>query len=93
MHQALDNVAGHSQASLVQISLQQAYNRLCFTPTDDGRGFSQEPQVMAREHGGFGLLSMQARMSGLGGELRIVSSPGAGTRLIGWLPVECSSES
>jgi len=46
---------------------------------DDGVGMEQQPDVYARE--GFGLSSMRQRAGAIGGEWRIESTPGAGTRV------------
>ena len=53
-----------------------------FSVTDDGAGF--DPTA---PHGGTGLLGMADRIGALGGTLAVVSKPGAGTSVRGYLPV------
>ena len=48
--------------------------------TDDGQGFQPENTFIASK-GHFGLLGMRERAQALGGELRVESEPGKGTRL------------
>jgi signal transduction histidine kinase len=50
--------------------------------SDDGDGF--EPDA---GHSGFGLTGMRERVALLGGELRIESRPGSGTRVLASVPV------
>lgn len=86
VQQALDNVEQHAQARRVTIQVQGAASRLDFVIADDGQGFSPAETQTASLDDHFGLRSMGARISALGGELRIASAPGSGTRLVGWLP-------
>jgi signal transduction histidine kinase len=50
---------------------------------DDGRGFTLE----AVDAAATGLHGMRDRLSARGGALDVLSSPGRGTRVEGWLPV------
>jgi signal transduction histidine kinase len=80
--EALQNVAKHAPgASSVSISLNQN-GGLRFEVRDDGPGFLVEEAVP-----GDGLMNMRDRMAAVGGELDICSSPGAGTTVIGTIPV------
>jgi len=75
-HEALANVARHSQASHVDVQLHYENGSVTLMITDDGRGF--EPGT---ERGGVGLSSMRERMEQVGGQIGIVSRPRAGTRV------------
>jgi signal transduction histidine kinase len=86
VQQALDNVAAHAGAERVSVVLTPEEGRICFDVKDDGRGFSDRDRAPADEGRGFGLKSMAARLTSLGGEFGIESVPGAGTRVVGWLP-------
>jgi signal transduction histidine kinase len=86
VQQALDNVAAHAEASHVTVTVDREEERVLFAVRDDGRGFADEQRNAAAERGSFGLTSMHARITSLGGELTIESVPGAGTYLRGWLP-------
>lgn len=89
--QALDNIAEHAAAQRVHVTFVDQGDRVGIQISDDGHGFSESRRRTARAAGSFGLLSMQARVLGLGGELRIESSVGAGTRIIGWIPLGVST--
>jgi signal transduction histidine kinase len=55
---------------------------------DDGRGFDVAA-VMEAAQGeyGIGLSGMTERVESVGGQLVIESEPGAGTRLVAWIPL------
>ena len=75
LQEALTNVARHAGASEVRIRLQHRAGRLRLLVRDNGRGAAQPARA------GVGLHSMSERARSLGGELRIVSQPGAGWAL------------
>jgi signal transduction histidine kinase len=80
--EALQNVAKHApEASSVVISLSRNGD-LRFEVRDDGPGF----QVDAA--GGHGLVNMRDRIAAVGGKLEILSRAGAGTAVVGTIPVE-----
>jgi len=81
--EALSNIARHSRASAVQVHLVFADRRVSLQVTDNGVGFDPNSG-----DGGFGLVSMRERLSQLGGWLEIASTPGEGTRLTAYLPLE-----
>jgi signal transduction histidine kinase len=88
VQQALDNVAAHAQASRAAVDVERVGTRVSFRIADDGRGFGEAERARAKERGSFGLTSMQARITSLGGELAIESPKSGGTRVCGWLPAE-----
>ncbi|HKD77047.1 MAG TPA: ATP-binding protein, partial [Ktedonobacterales bacterium] len=75
--EALANVARHSQAQHVQITLSNEGDQVTLTLADDGRGFTPG----ASDTAGVGLSSMRERMQALGGSLTIESAHGQGTRI------------
>ena len=77
--EALTNVAKHSGASSVRVTV-QGLPHLTFSVTDDGRGFDR-----SRVEPG-GLLGMEARLAAAGGTLRLTTAPGRGTTLRGEFP-------
>jgi signal transduction histidine kinase len=85
--EALQNVAKHAGASSVSISIQRNGD-LRFEVRDDGAGFDLDgtPQ-------GSGLTNMRDRMEAVGGELGIRSSRGAGTTIVGTIPVPTAQAS
>jgi signal transduction histidine kinase len=86
IQQALDNIIAHAQALKVTISLQCVDDRISFEITDDGVGFTNTDRETAAHGGHYGLISMNGRVTALGGELQITSSPGRGTTVSGWVP-------
>lgn len=85
--EALTNVARHSMAAHVLITLNQAGEELLLRIADDGRGLTP-PVAGARKT--LGLLGMQERALMMGGELAIDSAPGKGLALTIRIPFEDS---
>jgi signal transduction histidine kinase len=80
--EAIQNAIKHGGEGVqVDVQLERSNGRLAFTVTDDGSGFEASSAT-----GGVGLTSMDDRVSALGGELAVSSSPGAGTTVRGWVP-------
>jgi signal transduction histidine kinase len=77
--EALSNAARHAEASTVAIRMGGRDGRLHVAVHDDGRGFDLEAEGAAAS--GFGLRSMRERVELLGGDLRLESEPGRGTRV------------
>jgi signal transduction histidine kinase len=87
--EALQNVAKHAKgASSIWISLVDD-GALRFAVVDDGAGFSGETVTA-----GTGVISMRDRLAAVGGELKIHSTPGEGTQVVGAVRVgeEISNE-
>jgi signal transduction histidine kinase len=72
--EALTNVLRHSGTLEATVTLSDTARSVRLRVEDRGRGF--EPFT---QHGGLGLLSMQERVSLVGGELSIRARPGEGT--------------
>jgi PAS domain S-box-containing protein len=87
MQEALSNVAKHSQASHVSLSLNKSDHRLEFVIKDDGIGFDPEEAIVKRSPwGGMGLLSMKERTELSGGLFGVESAKGKGTTVrASWL--------
>jgi len=83
LQEAFNNVAKHSEASLVKISLTRADGELALAVEDNGKGFDL-PTVTETEMG-FGLTSIGERAELSGGSFLIESAPGRGTTLrVSW---------
>ena len=81
--EALQNAGKHARgATRVDVALARDGARLRFEVRDDGAGFAA-----AEAARGAGLANLRARLAAVGGELRIVSAPGAGTRVSGSAPL------
>jgi ligand-binding sensor domain-containing protein/signal transduction histidine kinase len=77
--EALHNVARHSGAAAVSITLTMSGRTLTLEIRDDGRGF--DPAAVLPDTGHHGLRSLRARAAALGARLEIDTAPGQGTRL------------
>ena len=82
IQEALSNVAKHSGADHIEISLENKNLTLYASIIDNGKGFDLEkvlhPESPER---GFGIIGMQERVSLLGGHIDIQSKPGLGTHI------------
>ena len=83
--EALTNVARHSHATHVDVTLQTENGRLTLEVVDNGRGFGTEG---LEESECLGMAGMRERASLVGGSLEIRSQPGAGTTVFFGLPVD-----
>jgi signal transduction histidine kinase len=84
--EALTNVARHSQARSVLVSLRTVHDQVTLTVEDNGKGFDPREALRA-DSPSFGLLGMRERARQLGGRIIITSSPGKGTRVDLTLPL------
>ncbi len=86
--EALQNVAKYSRATSASVRLSAGpHGELTFEVTDDGIGFD-----LAAGAYGSGLQGIEDRLGTHGGALEIVSAPGAGTVIRGWLPAAAGAE-
>ncbi len=82
VQEALANARRHAKPERVLVMLWRDGDLVGVEVTDDGRGFDVEnPGV------GMGQQSMRYRASELGGELRVESAPGRGTRVLFEVPL------
>jgi signal transduction histidine kinase len=79
--EALANVGKHADAKSVRVTLLADDRVARLTVEDDGCGFDPEQASRRDGESGSGLLIMQERAIALGGEFRLQSRPGAGTRV------------
>lgn len=80
LQEALNNVAKHSQADMVQLSLQKTVKGVKLTVHDNGTGFDLTQAIsLTPSRRGFGLASMRERAELSGGRFSIKSSAGNGT--------------
>ena len=79
--EALINVAKHARASAAAIALEADAERVILTVSDNGSGFDPAARFTeAIPH--LGMASMRERAEAIGGQLRVESTPGGGTRVI-----------
>jgi signal transduction histidine kinase len=80
LQEALNNVAKHSEADLISLSLRAQGGKLELSISDNGVGFDVADTISGeRQGGGLGLASMKERGELSGGSFSIESSRGTGT--------------
>jgi signal transduction histidine kinase len=77
--EAVSNAVRHARPHTVRITMTDESAHWVLSVADDGVGMEQSPEQLARQ--GFGLSSMRQRAGAIGGEWRIESNPGRGTRI------------
>jgi signal transduction histidine kinase len=91
VQEALSNVTEHAQATAASVVFDYQPSMIWITVDDNGSGIDAE--LCSREvrpNGNhFGLLSMRERAKSLGGDMDVESTPGCGTRLRFWFPINC----
>jgi len=87
--EALTNVAKHSGAQNVWLSITRAHHCLTLTVRDDGRGFDVDAVLShPDDRVGIGLFGMKERATLVGGSFAIRSAPNKGTRISVRIPTE-----
>jgi len=86
LQEAFNNVAKHSQAKSLSLSLQRIDGKLELTIQDNGRGFDLQEALSEMDSGrGLGLISMRERAEQSGGYFSIESGTGKGTTIrVAW---------
>ncbi len=81
--EALQNAAKHAgEGTRASVRVWEEQTGLCFEVSDDGAGFAP-----AGTPDGTGFANLRDRLGALGGHLSVESAPGAGTRVVGALPL------
>lgn len=87
--ESLANALKHAHASRIDIRLGRTRDLVELIVDDDGRGFDLDVAMRySRSSQPFGLWSIQERAAMLGGNVRIATTPGSGTRVTARLPVK-----
>jgi len=82
--EAVQNARKHGGSGVsISVSLREDESRLSFEVTDDGSGFDA-----SAPHDGMGLHNLEDRLGALGGEILIASTPGRGTVVSGFVPLQ-----
>jgi signal transduction histidine kinase len=82
VQEALTNIAKYAKATEVWVELSQHDGVVTIAVRDNGCGFDTSVPRQAAH----GLLGMRYRVEAEGGEVTLVSQPGAGTSIEAWLP-------
>jgi signal transduction histidine kinase len=88
LQEALNNVARHSGAAKVEVSLLVEGNEIRLRVKDRGKGF--DPMQISE---GLGLVGMRERLRLVDGKIRVSSAPGLGTEIEATAPVRPSHSS
>lgn len=83
IQETLANIARHSHATRVEISLVYRPDLLEVAVEDNGRGFDVNQKIR-----GMGLRSIRERAASIRGSLQIQSEPGQGTRVLIQVPIK-----
>lgn len=86
--EALTNVHRHARASLARVVLSFEQGFVQLQVSDNGQGF--ESSLTAQPAHGWGLAGMKERAESVGGRLKVISSPGAGTEVEVQIPTASS---
>lgn len=89
LQEALLNARKHARARQIQVVLSVDDGALRLMVADDGQGFSPgELRTRPPDHGGAGLQAMRARALALGGQFKVETGPGHGTRVEASIPIK-----
>lgn len=83
MQEAINNIARHAHARNVHIALEANGAGIVARVKDDGQGFD-----LAEPREGWGLVGMRERANLIGGRVQVNSTPGGGTQIEIWIPLE-----
>lgn len=84
--EAVANAVKHSGGTGIHLALEYGSEALRLDIRDDGQGF-ELPSATGPRQGHFGLLGMKERAERIGGDLEVISAPGAGTRIAVSVPL------
>lgn len=89
LRESLRNVEKHAQASCLVVSLHFKPTRVSIVIQDDGQGLQPGFELAALPEGGsgWGVVGMQQRVQGLGGQLALFNNEDCGATLMASLPL------
>ena len=82
--ESLTNVARHSKAKKVSVTLDLEEESVVLSVMDNGVGFDKQAAVNKKT---LGILGMKERSSMIGGTYDIISKPGKGTKVVVTIPL------
>jgi signal transduction histidine kinase/DNA-binding NarL/FixJ family response regulator len=87
LQEALNNIIKHAQASEVTVNIHNRKDGIAMAVQDNGRGLTEADRAKPRS---FGLRGIRERVEYFGGDVRIDSDSGSGTRISVYIPHEAS---
>jgi len=84
LREAISNARRHGRAKRITLRAEHSDSSVALAVQDNGDGFDQAGSLARAGHG---LTNMRTRATQLGGDLRVESAPGKGTRILLLLPV------
>ena len=78
VQEALTNVMRHAKAKSVQVDLKKENGLLKISVTDNGQGIKEDA---VKDIKSLGIIGMRERILRIGGNFKIHSTPGSGTRV------------
>lgn len=88
IQEALTNIVRHARAEHVNIFVNRYENKILIAIEDDGIGFDLENvKDDCEQKTGMGLISIEERISLIGGKLKVEASPGKGTSFYICIPL------
>jgi signal transduction histidine kinase len=82
--ESLTNVARHSKAKKVTVTLHMENGSIVLSVADNGVGFDKQNTIGKKT---LGILGMQERTSMMGGTYEISGEPGKGTKVVATIPL------
>lgn len=86
VQEGITNSIKHANPAVIHLGLEFSEKSVSVEISDDGLGFDVD-RANGPKQGHFGLQGMRERMKRLGGQLRVESQPGAGTRVRATVPL------
>ncbi len=81
VRELLVNIVKHAKAHRSRVCIRSSVSRLRITVEDDGVGFDPSGISSGRRTKGFGLFSIRERLGYIGGQFRVESKRGRGTKI------------
>ncbi len=89
VQETVNNAIKHAQAENIVVELRETPTAVYTIIADDGQGFDVDQVMASYEHrGSLGMVNIRERTELIGGELKIKSAPGKGTRFTICVPKE-----
>ena len=89
LQESLTNVARHSNAKRVTVSLHMENGSIVLSVDDNGVGFDKQNTIGKKT---LGILGMQERTSMMGGTYEISGKSGKGTKVVATIPLDNSNK-